>query len=181
MASSLLLKFRLLHRKLASVLFIFFFIIAATGLLLGMKTFFTKTIYDSENKKTAIKLSQVLPLDSLDKLATTNINKYTNSNYTNTEKLEVRPSKGLSVAYFKDNYTVQLAAETGKLILIEQKKLGIIQDIHDGAIIGNIFSNKAGGTAKIIYSLIMGISLLIMTSTGFYLYYKPKQIKNVKK
>jgi hypothetical protein len=60
--------------------------------------------------------------------------------------------------------------------LIEKKYGGIIQDIHDGAILDNWISNKLSGFKK-GYSLIMGISLLTLTITGTYMWYKPKMIK----
>ncbi len=180
MSISILQRLRLVHRKIASILFIFFFIIAITGLLLGMKSIFTTTIFENKETFSAIKLLEALPLDSLEKIATVFINDHTKNNFANVDRIEVRPSKGIAVAYYKKNYSVQLNAKNGKPILIEQKNGGIIQDIHDGAVLGNLFSNKAGGVAKTIYTLIIGISLLLMTITGIYLYYKPKQIKKAK-
>jgi phosphotransferase system glucose/maltose/N-acetylglucosamine-specific IIC component len=180
MSKSLLLNFRLLHRKIASILFIFFFIIAITGLLLGMKSIFTKTIFENKQKTASITLSKILPLDSLEKIATVFINDKTKNDFKHVERIEVRPSKGIAVAYYKNNFSIQLNATNGIPLLIEQKNSGIIQDIHDGAVLGDLFGNKAGGTSKIIYSLIMGTSLLLLTITGFYMWYKPKQIKNSK-
>jgi uncharacterized iron-regulated membrane protein len=180
MSKSLLLNFRLLHRKIASVLFIFFFIIALTGILLGWKSIFTKAVFEDKQKIAAIDLKDILAIDSLENIATTCVNEKTNNSFKNADRIEIRPAKGIAVAYYKKNYNIQLNAITGKPLLIEQKNGGLFQDIHDGAIVGDLFNSKAGGTTKTIYSTIMGLALLLLTLTGFYMWYKPKQIKNNK-
>ncbi len=180
MAKSLLQQFRLLHKKIASVLFIFFFIIAITGILLGWKSSFTKTVFEDKQKTSAIELKNIIPLDSLEQISTKAINEKTSNSFKNAERLEIRASKGIAVAYYKKNYSIQINATTNKPILIEQKNGGIIQDIHDGAIVGDLFNSNAGGTSKTIYSTILGLSLFLLTLTGFYLWYKPKQLKKNK-
>ncbi len=181
MAKSLLNSFRLFHRKIASVLFIFFFIISITGILLGWKSFFTTTIFEHKEKPAAISLTKILPLNTLDSTATQIVNSKTGNGFLTADKLELRPAAGIAVLYYKKNISIQLNAGTALPLLIEQKNGGIIQDIHDGAIVGNLFNNKAGGSVKTVYSSIMGMALLLLTITGFYMWYKPFQIKKQKR
>jgi len=47
---SLLQQFRNLHKKFASVLFVFFFLIGLTGSLLSFKSAFTKVIFENKQQ-----------------------------------------------------------------------------------------------------------------------------------
>jgi uncharacterized iron-regulated membrane protein len=179
MAKSLLLNSRLWHRKIASVLFIFFFLISITGVMLGWKYLFTKTIFDNKKIKAETLLTKWLPLDSLENFATIALAEKTNSKPGHAENIQLRPSKGYINFSFKKNYNVQVDGATGAAIHIEQKNGSLIQDIHDGAIVGDWFNFKTG-TAKTIYSTILGLALLFLTLSGFWMWWKPKQIKNSK-
>ena len=180
MAKSLLQVFRQWHRKIASVLFIFFFIISITGIMLGWKYLFTKTIFDNKNIKAETALNKWLPLDTLEAMATASINTKTKNSFKQAENIQLKPSKGYINFSFKNNYNIQVDGATGAPIHIEQKNGSFIQDIHDGALVGDWFNLKSGLT-KTIYSTIMGLSLLFLTISGFYLWWKPKQIKQSKK
>lgn len=180
MSSSLLLRFRLWHRKVAGTLFVFFFIISLTGVLLGWKSMFIKNIFENSNVKPSTSRQAWLSLELLEKMAAQSLTEKTNQPISQPERIELRPAKGFINMAFKNNYYVQVDGATGACIKIEQKNGGIIQDIHDGAIVGALFHND-GGWSKKVYSSIMGLAILSMTITGFYLWYKPRQIKLVKK
>jgi hypothetical protein len=179
MAKSLLLNSRLWHRKIASVLFIFFFLVSVTGTLLGWKFLFTKTIFDNKNIKPETSIKKWLPLDSLETFATNFLNEKTKSQFDHAENIQLKPAKGYINFLFKNNYSIQVDGETGAAIHIEQKNGSFIQDIHDGAIVGDWFGFKTG-TAKTIYSTIMGLALLFLTLSGFWMWWKPRQIKKSK-
>jgi uncharacterized iron-regulated membrane protein len=180
MSKSLLSSSRTWHRRIASLLFIFFFIVALTGLMLGWKSLFTKTIFDNKEIKAEKKLNKWLSLDTLEVLAAVALNEKTNNHFTHAESIQLRLASGLINFLFKKKYYVQVDGGTGALIHIEQKNGGIIQDIHDGAIVdGWLHLNSE--VAKTIYSTIMGLSLLFLVVSGFYLWFKPKQIKTQRK
>lgn len=176
MSKSLLQNLRLLHRKLASVVFIFFFIISVTAIMLGWKSLFTKVIFDNKQITPSIILQNWLPIDSLEKIATLSINEKTKNHFEHAEKIELRPSKGYINFAFKKNYYIQVDGATAGIIHLEQKNGGLIQEIHDGAIIDGWFTNKFGLSKK-IYTTTLGFALLFLTISGFYLWWKPKQIK----
>jgi len=173
---SLLQQFRNLHKKFASVLFVFFFLIGLTGSLLSFKSAFTKVIFENKKISAESKLTSILPLDSLETIATTILNEKANMKFKKSEKVEIKIAKGTVLFYYKDAYSIQLNGSSGEPILIEKKFGGIIQDIHDGAILDSLFINKLSLSKK-VYSIIMGLSLLLLTITGTYLWYKPKMIK----
>ena len=137
---------------------------------------FTKTIFENNEVKAEGSLAQFLPLDSLEKAAIASINEKAGTSFKKSEKVEIKLSNGSIVFYFKDAYSIQVNGENGYPILIEKKFGGIIQDIHDGAILDSWINNKKSSFKK-SYSLIMGISLLILTITGTYLWFKPIIIK----
>jgi len=173
---SLLQQYRNLHKKLASVLFVFFFLIGLTGSLLSFKSAFTKVIFENKEISAENKLTKILPLDSLETIATSVLNKKANTKFRNSEKVEIKLAKGTVIFYYKDAYSIQLNGASGAPVFIEKKYGGIIQDIHDGAILDSLFINKTSLSKK-VYSIIMGLSLLLLTITGTYMWYKPKMIK----
>ncbi|MEI7588367.1 MAG: PepSY-associated TM helix domain-containing protein [Chitinophagia bacterium] len=174
---SVLHNFRSLHKQFASVLFVFFFLIGLTGCLLSFKSAFTKVIFENKLISAESKLARILPLDSLEKIATAVLNEKANTNFKKSEKLEIKISKGTVLFYYKDAYSIQINGASGAPILIEKKFGGVIQDIHDGAILDGLFANKLSLSKK-VYSIIMGLSLLLLTITGTYMWYKPKMLKN---
>jgi len=173
---SLLQQFRTLHKKFASILFVFFFCIGLTGTLLAFKSAFTKTVYENKAITTEGESSKFLPLASLENFATAILNEKASTNYKKSEKLEIKMSKGTVLFYYKEGYSVLLNGASGDPITIEKKFGGIIQDIHDGAILDSWITNKSSLFKK-GYSIIMGLSLLLLTITGTYLWYKPMLIK----
>ena len=173
---SLLQQCRNLHKKFASVLFVFFFLIGLTGSLLSFKSAFTKVIFENKEISGESKLTAILPLDSLETIATSTLNEKANTKFKKSEKVEIKIAKGTVLFYYKDAYSIQVNGASGAPVLIEKKFGGIIQDIHDGAILDSLFANKLSLSKK-VYSIIMGLSLLLLTITGTYMWYKPKMIK----
>jgi len=112
----------------------------------------------------------------LETIATSTLNEKASTSFKKSEKVEIKLSKGTVIFYYKDAYSIQLNGASGAPILIEKKFGGIIQDIHDGAILDSLLTNKLSLSKK-VYSIIMGLSLLLLTITGTYMWYKPKMIK----
>lgn len=147
--------------------------------MLGWKYLFTKTVFDNSKIKTEVRLNKWLPLDTLETMATAELNNRINGKFKHAESIQLKPAKGYLNFLFKDNFNVQVDGATGTLVHIEQKNGGFIQDIHDGALVGSWFNLKPGLT-KTIYSTIMGLALLFLTVSGFYLWWKPKQLRQSK-
>lgn len=168
--------FRWLHRKIAIPLLLFFFFISLTGLLLGVKK--NTGLLAPTQKGVSADLSGWLSMDSLQKIALT---VYKNSipaeGNAELDRIDVRPDKGIAKFTFKDNYWgVQLDCTSGKLLLIEKRHSDFIEDLHDGSILDNLFGT-GGEQIKVGYTVIMGLSLLILVVSGFWLWYGPKRIR----
>lgn len=180
MSKSLLFTSRVWHRQIASVLFIFFFVIALTGLMLGWKSLFTKTIFENHQVTPEKNMSKWLPLDALEKKAAIALADQLHEPVSSADRVDIRPAKGYISFLFRKKYYVQVNGATGEAATIELRYGGLIQDIHDGAIADNLFGGHSGA-AKTVYTTILSLSLLLLTISGFYLWYKPKQIRQSKK
>ena len=78
---------------------------------------------------------------------------------------------------FIDGYWgIQLDGATGKLLHIERRRSDFVENIHDGSIIDYLFETK-NEIFKLIYTTIMGLSLLMFTITGFWLWVGPKRMR----
>ncbi len=181
-STELLRSARAWHRKVASILFIFFFVISITAILLGWKDFFTGKIYSTATKqKTAKSLNEWLPLDSLKILAAASLKaKLPSLANGNAESMNASVDKGYIRFSFSNKYTVQLNAQNGELQSIEKRAPNWILKLHDGGILDDIVGIKSGAF-KTVYSTIIGFALLCLTISGFWMWFKPKQIRKAKK
>ena len=173
--------FRKLHRVTASVLFVLFFIMAATGILLGLKKHSGELIQDRTYQGTSSDLKNWLPLDSL----------YTNAHIAfrdsistfipvEIDRVDVRAEKGtVKFIFAKGFWGVQIDGATGKVLHVERRKSDFIEMLHDGSII-DYYLGIPNGMFKLIYTLIMGFALLLFTITGFWLWYGPKRMRRNK-
>lgn len=172
--------FRLLHRKIAIALFIFFLLIAVTGFLLGWKK--NTGLLAPTQKGSSSEPSAWLPIDRLVNIAVRFINDSVSSDLsTELDRIDIRPEKGIAKFIFKDHYwALQLDCTTGKLLLVEKRSSDFIEDLHDGSILDNIFGTS-DEEIKLGYTTITGISLLMLTITGFWLWYGPKRLRKAKR
>ena len=173
----LLRVFRKWHRTTGALLFVFFFIVAVTGLLLGWKKNSAGLIMANSARGSSTELKNWLSTDSLYKNACVYLRDSVSEELsTELDRIDMRKDKGIVKFVFANHFTgLQLDGATGKLLLIEQRRSDYIEKIHDGSIIDHYFNTK--GYFKLIYTTIMGIALLIFTITGFWLWYGPKRLR----
>lgn len=171
---------RWLHRQVAIALFIFFFIIAVTGILLGMKK--NTGLLAPTQKGVSSNAADWLPLDSLARLAVHYLRDSVSEHYSPAiERIDIRPKRGIAKFIFSDHFkSLQLDCTTGKLLLIETRKSDFIEKIHDGSLLDRIF-HTPGEEIKLGYTFIMGLSLLMLVLSGFWLWYGPKKLRKQKK
>lgn len=172
---------RIWHKKVASLLFIFFFIISLTAILLGWKNLFVSSIYSTHlNQKNSVLLSEWLPIDSLKTLATVAFqSKVVSVKSSEAESMNARLDKGYIRFTFSNQYNVQLNAKTGELQSIDKKAPDWILKLHDGEMLDDLLKTK-NGISKKIYATVIGFALFFLTLSGFWMWFKPKQIKNAK-
>jgi uncharacterized iron-regulated membrane protein len=163
------------HSKISSILFLFFFFISITGILLGWKSLFASKVYSSGHKQEQVKsLKNWLPLDSLQQLAIAGLKeKLPQVDAARAINLTALLDKGSVRFTFKNQYMVQLNAQTGELVSIEKKATDLFIKIHDGEIVDDWFGTK--GTVKTTYVSIMGLALFFLTLSGFWMRFMPKR------
>ena len=92
----------------------------------------------------------------------------------------MRKQKGSVKFLFVDSYyEVQLDGATGKVLSVAQRKSDFLENVHDGSILDRYLDTN--GYIKLVYTTVMGVSLLLFTITGFWLWYGPKRMRQAGK
>lgn len=129
-------------------------------------------------KGTSTDLKDWLPFDSLHKNACQIFRDSISSTLPlDLERIDARVDKGMVKFVFIEGYWgIQLDCATGKLLHIERRRSDFIENIHDGSILDYIFNTK-DEQLKVIYTSVMGLSLLTFVFTGFWLWMGPKMLR----
>jgi uncharacterized iron-regulated membrane protein len=181
-SAKLIRVLRKIHRTIAIFLFAFFLVVSITGLLLGWKKNSGGLILPPSEKGVSSDLKTWLPIDSLRNIAVKALHDSVSANLSDElERIDARPQKGMLKFVFADDYwEVQLDGTTGKVLLIDRRRSDIIENIHDGTILDVLFNTK-NDQFKLSYTTIMGLSLLMLTLSGFWLWYGPKRLRKQKR
>jgi len=169
---------RKLHRTTGALLFVFFFIVAVTGLLLGWKKHSGGIILPDSFEGSSTDMKNWLPVEVLHQKAVAVMREQISAdNSLELERIDFRPDKGMvKFVFVEDFWGVQLDCTTGELLHIERRRSDFIEKIHDGSIL-DYSLNADGGLFKLSYTTIMGSALLLFTISGFWLWYGPKRFK----
>lgn len=172
--------FRRIHRITAAYLFVVFFTVSVTGLLLGWKKNSGGLLLAESYKGTSADFKNWLPLESLHLKACRIFHDSISPNLSlELDRIDIRKDKGMIKFVFNEGFWgIQLDGATGKLLHIERRRADIIEKIHDGSIIDYYVGTN--GVFKLIYTSVSGLALLIFTITGFWLYYGPKRLRKLK-
>ncbi len=178
--AKLLRVFRNVHRTTGAFLFVFFFFVSITGLLLGWKKHSGGLMLAKSYQGTSTDLKDWLPLDSLHKIACKILHDSVSPDLSlELERIDIRKDKGMVKFIFTEKFWgIQLDGATGKLLQIERRRSDFIEKIHDGSVLDYYF-NTGNGQIKLVYTTIMGIALLVFTITGFWLWYGPKRMRKI--
>ncbi len=170
--------FRKIHRQTAVFLFLAFFIMAGTGLLLGWKKNSGGLILAKTETGTSAHLSEWLPLDSLKTAAVSYLHDSISPSLSaQIDRMDVRPDKGIVKFTFADHYKgLQVDGATGKILKVENRNSDLIEQIHDGSILDHLFGT-GNDLFKLLYTTIMGIALLLFTITGVWIWWGPKRMR----
>lgn len=169
--------FRKLHRYTGATLFLFFFIVSISSLLLGWKKNSGGYIMARSYKGTSTELKDWLSVDSLSVLATAYLRDSVGPNLSaEVDRIDIRKDKGMVKFIFVHHFIgLQLDGATGKLLHIEQRRSDLIEKIHDGSIVDYYMGTN--GYFKLGYTSVMGLALMLFTVTGFWLWYGPKRMR----
>lgn len=176
--ASILRSARKIHRTLGISLFALFLFVSLSGLFLGWKKNSGGYILPKTHRGSTTELSQWLSIDSLQHIAQKTLSDSVSPNLsTQLDRIDVRPAKGMLKFRFEDqHWSIQLDGATGQVLNIGRRHSDWIENVHDGSILDDVFGTS-NGVFKLIYSTIMGVSLLGFTLTGFWLWYGPKRMR----
>lgn len=165
---------RSLHKLLGLPLIIFFFIIGITSILLAWKK---KAELLPPTLKTEIEDGSWISPSEMVSIAEAEMDKIGKS--TEVDRIDIRPDKGVAKVTFKTHFTeVQLDGLSGKVLSIETRHSDWIEKVHDGSIVD--FYLGGDEATKLTYSTLTALGLILMSLSGFYMWYFPKVIRRLK-
>lgn len=167
---------------MAIFLFVFFFVVACTGLLLGWKKNSGGLLLPNTAKGSSPDLKTWLPLDSLHRIAVSTLHqKVSPALSAEMDRIDARVQKGtVKFLFIQDNWEVQLDGSNGKVLNVQRRYSDLVEQIHDGTILDRLFNTKHD-QLKLIYSSVMGSALLLFILSGMWLWYGPKRLRNKKR
>ncbi len=169
--------YRKIHKWISVPLFVFMFLIGATGLLLGWKK--TAGILPSTKKGSNPEAKTWISLDNIQ----TTAQKFAKDSLklsTEIDRIDVRPQKGVAKIVFTEHFTeLQIDCATGEILSIARRNSDIIEKIHDGSIL-DFFVKTKNDEIKLFYTTIVSLGLILLSFSGFWLWYNPKRIKKQK-
>lgn len=169
--------YRVLHRWIALPAFIIMFLIGTTGLLLGWKKI--NGLLPESQKGTSVQPSEWVSLDSLAKTARFHAQNALELE-SEIDRMDVRPDKGMVKVRFTKHFTeIQLDLKTAKILSVSTRNSDIIEKIHDGSII-DYFFGTSNNKIKLTYTTLGSLMLLLLSFSGFWLWYNPKRIRRQK-
>lgn len=176
--AKLLRTSRKVHRTMGALLFVFFFFISVTGLLLGWKKHSDGLLLSKSYNGTSKDLKDWLPIDSLYQNACIILHDSISADLSlDLDRIDIRKDKGMVKFVFTDHFWgIQLDGATGRLLHIERRRSDFIEKIHDGSILDYYFETT-NGQIKLFYTTVMGLALFTFTLTGFWLWYGPKKMR----
>ncbi|MFN0244396.1 MAG: PepSY domain-containing protein [Planctomycetota bacterium] len=173
---------RKVHRTAGAGLFVFFTLVACTGLLLGWKKHSGGAILPKSYRGQSTDPRDWMAVHLLHEKALEVVREHIAPDHpTELERIDFRPDKGMVKFVFVSGYWgVQLDCTSGELLHLERRRSDFIENIHDGSILDYLLQTS-DEQVKLVYTSIMGVALLVFTTTGFWLWYGPKRFRAQRK
>jgi len=169
---------RKVHRTMGAILFVFFFLVSVSGLLLGWKKHTGGAILPKSYQGISTDQTRWLPIHVLQGKAFVIARTQISPDLSlDLERIDLRPDKGMVKFVFIEGFWgIQLDLTTGELLHIERRRSDFIENIHDGSLLDHLFKTS-DEQIKLFYTSTMGLALLTFTITGFWLWYGPKRMR----
>jgi uncharacterized iron-regulated membrane protein len=165
-------QFRTWHHWVGISVVLFMLITSITGVLLGWKKN-VEVLQPATLKGRTTNLNEWVSFDKVSTAASYAIDSVL-GRAIEIDRMDVRPDKGIIKVTFKEGYwEVQVDGANGKILSVAQRHADWIEHIHDGSVISDGF--------KLIYTNYIGLGLLTLSVTGFWLWYGPRRIRKVKR
>lgn len=163
---------RKVHHYLGLAVALFLLISAITGILLALKKD-VEIIQPPTQEGVAKNLSEWKSMVQLEQLSSDALKEHLGY-LPELDRVDVRPDKGVAkFQYLPGYWEVQVDGSSGEILMIEKRYSDLIEKIHDGSIISDLF--------KLISMNLLGFGVIIMIVTGLWLWYGPFKIRRLKK
>jgi uncharacterized iron-regulated membrane protein len=171
---------RKIHRITGISLFLLFFVMSLSGLLLGWKKNSGGLIHPGSATGSSRWLSEWKPLDTLATVAISALEARLSLDQPPTiDRMDVRPDKGIIKFRFKENFWgVQVDGATGEVLQIARRNHDWIEQVHDGSILNYLLGTDSD-VFKLFYTSLTGLALLLFVITGFWLWYGPRVMRHM--
>ncbi|HSK13102.1 MAG TPA: PepSY-associated TM helix domain-containing protein [Phnomibacter sp.] len=170
--------YRRWHKWIGIGALFFLTLMATSGLLLTWKKNSGGYLLADTQKGSSADPSVWLGIDSIQRSAIHHLNGRVPGSDLKVDRIDIRPEKGIAKVTFKAHYNaVQVDLATGKALLLEKRRADFIEHLHDGSILDRI---SGWQWPKLFYGSLVGLSLLFLCFSGFWLWYNPKRIKKLK-
>lgn len=147
-----------------------------TGLLLGWKK--QTGLLPPTKKGELASSAQWISLDSIQTIAQQYAQ--TKGESPEIDRIDVRPQKGVAKIVFVTHFTeLQIDCTNGKIVSEARRNSDIIEKIHDGSILDFLVKTE-NDPIKLVYTSLLGIGLILLTVTGFFLWYNPIRMRKSK-
>lgn len=164
-------SYREVHKTLSIFIALFVFISALTGIILGWKKN-VDLLQPPTQTGATLNLTDWQPVENLAKVALTAVDSL-GLTHENIDRIEYRTTKGIAKVIFDTgSWEAQVDAQTLEVYSVAKRHSDWIEQVHDGSIISELF--------KVISMNILGIGLLVLTISGFWLWYGPRKIRKLK-
>ena len=152
---------RKIHRWGAIIIALPFLIVLITGLFLQVKKEFAwiqPPTAEGVSKDLEITFDEILAISAtIDKAGITK--------WSEVDRLDVRPDKGMVKVRGVNNWEIQIDTKTGEVLQVEFRRSGIIEALHDGSWFHD--------SAKLWIFLPSGIIVTVLWLTGIYMFFVP--------
>ncbi len=164
-------QFRSIHKWIGISVALFMLITSTTGVLLGWKKN-VELLQPATQKGSSLAFAEWTSFDKVARAALLAIDSVAGRTIE-IDRMDVRPDKGIIKVTFKEGYwEAQVDGASGNVLSVAQRHADWIEHIHDGSIISEAF--------KLVYTNYIGLGLLFLSITGFWLWYGPKVIRKAK-
>nr|WP_262914569.1 PepSY domain-containing protein [Pontibacter vulgaris] len=151
---------------------VFVLISSMTGIALGWKKNVDLLQPPTQDGSTT-DLQKWVPLATMAAISTAALDSAASIKNNPIDRIEARPEKGMvKVLFLEGSWEVQLDGSTGKVLSVAQRHSDWIEKIHDGSIISDGF--------KLVSMNVLGLGLVLLSGTGFFLWFYPKKIRKLK-
>ncbi|MCV6631419.1 MAG: PepSY domain-containing protein [Flavobacteriaceae bacterium] len=167
--------YRKTHRFIAISLVVFMFLLGATGFMLAWK----KPWGLQPPTPSLLKQEKTIAIDSLHSLARS-FAKDSLRIDPSIDRIDIRYQKGVAKIRFKHHFNqLQYNIYNGKRLANQTRWADIIERVHDGSILDFLLKTE-NAPFKLWYASITSIGLMLLSISGFWLWYNPKRIRKRK-